>query len=175
MNKNIYDESESDSIMESNRESYGDVFGNKKKPGLNPSNKMSNTGGAGMYNLANVKSDMFGNFGNTGADFGNFGKTGQVSNMLGPFGNTGAIGNDIYGINLDIDTDKYKDEKKASIKKEEKNNKGSKKKKGAFLDQLEDELGDSSINKNSSKVDNTEQSQKNSRIKSNKGYRFRKN
>ena len=165
MNKNIYDESDSDSIMESNRESYGDVFGNKKKPGLNPSNKMSNTGGAGMYNLANVKSDMFGNFGNTGADFGNFGKTGQVSNMLGPFGNTGAIGNDIYGINLDIDTDKYKDEKKASIKKEEKNNKGSKKKKGAFLDQLEDELGDSSINKNSSKVDNTEQSQKNSRIK----------
>jgi len=159
----IYDESESDSNLESNRESYGDVFGKKKKPGLNPSNKMSNTGGVGMYNLANVKNDMFGNFGNTGADFGNFGKTGQVSNMLGPFGNTGAIGNDIYDINLD--TDKYKDEKKASIKKEEKNNKDSKKKKGAFLDQLEDELGDSSINKNSSKVDNTEQSQKNSRIK----------
>ena len=126
---------------------------------------MSNTGGAGMYNLANVKSDMFGNFGNTGADFDNFGKTGQVSNMLGLFANTGGLGNDIYGINLNIDTDKYKDEKKASIKKEEKNNKGKKKKKGDFLDQLEDELGDSSINKNSSKVDNTEQSQKNSRIK----------
>ena len=56
--KHIYNEneSESDSMMESNRESYGDVFGNKKKPGINPSNKMSNTGGAGMYNLANVKS-----------------------------------------------------------------------------------------------------------------------
>ena len=31
MNNNISDESESDSIMESNRESYGDVFGKKKK------------------------------------------------------------------------------------------------------------------------------------------------
>lgn len=30
MNKHIYDESESDSMLESNRESYGDVFGNKK-------------------------------------------------------------------------------------------------------------------------------------------------
>ena len=171
---NIYDESESDSIMESNRESYGDVFGKKKKPGIgNPTNKMSSTGGAaGKYNLSNIKSDMFGNFGNTGADFGNsganfgnFGKTAQVSNMLGPFSNTGGIGKDIYGININIDTDKYKNEKKDSIKNEEKNKKGNKKKKGDFLDQIEDELGDSSINKNSSKVDNTEQSQKNSRIK----------
>ena len=106
MNKHIYDESESDSIMESNRESYGDVFGNKKKPGFNPSNKMSNTGGAGKYNLANVKSGMFGNFGNTFSNLGNFG---NISNMLGTFANTGGIGNDIYGFNLNIDTDKYKD------------------------------------------------------------------
>ena len=35
------------------------------------------------------------------------------------------------------------------IKKEEENSKGNKKKKGDFLDQLEDELGDNSINKNS--------------------------
>ena len=172
MRHNIYDENESSESSKSNRDSYGDVFDHKNNYGIgNQANKLSSTGGAGMYDLSKVKNNMFGNFGNTGANLGNFGQTAQVSNMIGPFANTGGIGNDIYNINLDLDTDKYKDEKKEDKKiiKEDskKNKKDKKKKKNDFLDQIEDELGDSSLNKTpyGSKIDFTDQSQKISKSK----------
>ena len=174
MNHHLYNENDSMESSESNVDSYNDMFDhNKKKIGQNNLgvNKMSSTGGANMYDLSKVKSNAFGDFGNSmgGGGFGNmnFGKTAQFGNMLGPFNNTG-VGKDIYNIDINnIDLDKYKDEyknkkesneDKKSIRESTESKKGNK-----FIDQLGDEFGDSSINKNS-KIDNTEQSGRGSKM-----------
>ena len=175
MNHHLYNENDSMESSDSNVDSYSGMFDhNKKKIGQGGlgGNKLSSTGGANMYDLSKVKSNAFGDFGNSmgGGGFGNlnFGKTAQFGNMLGPFNNTGGLGNDIYNIDINnIDLDKYKDEyknkkenteDKKSIRESTESKKGNK-----FIDQLGDEFGDSSINKNS-KIDNTEQSQRGSKM-----------
>ena len=173
MNPGLYNES-MESSESNGDESYDKMFGHKKKIDQNnQSKKMASTGGANMYNLSNLKSNAFADFGNSmgGGGFGNsnFGKTAQFGNMLGPFNNKGGPGNDIYNIdinNIDLDLDKYKNEYKKNENAEDKKSirESTESKKGnKFIDQIGDEFGDSSLNKNS-KIDYTEQSQKGSKI-----------
>ena len=111
----------------------------------------------------------FENFG--GGGFVNFGKTSNFPNMLSNFNNK-----DIYNINLDIDTNKYKKEEEDKDKKENIDDKKSIREstdshKKGFMDNIEEELGiESSVNKTpyGSKVDFTEQSQKDSKVNSKK-------
>ena len=163
----IYNES-MESSESNNDESYDKMFNHNKKFGKNnQSKKMASTGGANMYNLNNVKSNAFADFGNSGFGNSNFGKTAQFGNMLGPFNNKGGLGNDIYNLNnIDLDLDKYKDENKKKENAEDKKSirESTESKKGnKFIDQIGDEFGDSSLNKNS-KIDYTEQSQRGSKI-----------
>ena len=159
----IYNESSSSN--QDDQGDYDDIFTKKKKK--SPLEKeFASTAGVGKYNNLN----MFGNnFGNSmgGGGFGNLGNTANFPNMLNTFNNK-----DIYNINLDLDTNKYKkDEEEKKAKKENAEDKKSvrestdSQKKG-FMDNIEEELGiESSVNKTpyGSKIDFTEQSQKDSK------------
>ena len=173
MAHNLYNESDSMDSSDLNQESYNNILANDRKKtgyGLDMQKKMAATN---KYDISKVKNSMFDNFGNSmgGGGFGNFGKTAQFGNMLGPFSNTGGLGNDIYNINLDFDKDKYKEEdkKKKEIGEDKKIIRESteSKNENKFMKDIEDEIGlESSVNKTpyGSKIDFTEQSQKNSKI-----------
>ena len=177
----IYNESDSNDSSDL-KESYNNILRkdrNKMGLGLDDKNKMAST--ANKYDISKVKSNMFDNFGNSmgGGGFGNFGKTAQLGNMLGPFNNTGGFGNDIYNIDLNYNKDKYKDENKNKKDKDKDNTEDKKSRREStdskndnkFMKDIEDEMGlESSVNKTpyGSRVDFTEQSQKNSKVNKDK-------
>ena len=158
----IYNESSSSDNLD-NQGDYDDVFQKRKKK-----NDFASTADTGKIKSGKLNSNMFQSFENFGGGgFGNLGKTANFPNMLSNFNNK-----DIYNINLDIDTNKYKKEDEDKDKKENIEDKKSIREstdshKKGFMDNIEEELGiESSVNKTpyGSKVDFTEQSQKDSKV-----------
>ena len=104
----IYNESSSSDNLD-NQGDYDDVFQKRKKK-----NDFASTADAGKIKSGKLNSNMFQSFENFGGGgFGNLGKTANFPNMLSNFNNK-----DIYNINLDIDTNKYKKEDEEKDKKE---------------------------------------------------------